>query len=87
MNRLELEYLRRKRTTETTSSTDDRLIALLCIKGGMAAMVITLGKSREHNGNKFPEKLLLINKSLYLHVGPSTRRGSVGGGGWTRSKL
>ena len=44
----------------------------------MAAMVITLGKSREHNGNKFPEKLLLINKSLYLHVGPSTCRG----GGW-----
>ena len=36
-------------------------------------MVITLGKSREHNGNKFPEKLLLINKSLYLHVSPSTR--------------
>ena len=50
-------------------------------------MVITLGKSREHNGNKFPEKLLLINKSLYLHVSPSTRGGSVGGGGWTRSKL
>ena len=41
-------------------------------------MVITLGKSREHNGNKFPEKLLLINKSLYLHVSPSTCRG----GGW-----
>ena len=44
-------------------------------------MVITLGKSREHNGNKFPEKLLLINKSLYLHVGPSNRGGAVGGPG------
>ena len=32
MNRLELEYLQRKRATEDTSSTDDRLIALLCIK-------------------------------------------------------